>query len=233
MNRKGFTIIETAGIICIIALAVGVVFAAQMISSSSDARGLVAQIAKYDQAISAFKTKYQGLPGDLRNTVNSNLSTENTDGDGNGTITNHKMEITQANGEISNFWMHLSKSKMLDENYDGAENEGVRFGKTFPISKLGEATGILVFGVEGKNFYQIGFKFTSIDRIYTGNHSILGKDAFYFDKKIDDGDPKKGRVIAVGGDILNFTPSEGCVKNGKYNVDVKSQFCQLRIALQN
>ena len=231
MNRKAFTLIEIAMIICVIAVAAAGIFAAQMIAGTSDARGLVAQIQKYDQAIAGFRSQYHALPGDVRNTINQNLSPENTDGDNNGIITDQTLEITQANGEITNFWLHLSQSKMLDENYDGAENQLVRFGKTFPISKLGENNGIIVFGAEGKNFYQVGFKFANIERIFTGNRSVTTKDALYFDKKIDDSNPQKGRVTAAGGDSLNLPANEGCVKNDKYNVDVKSPFCQLKIGL--
>jgi type II secretory pathway pseudopilin PulG len=235
MKRKAFTLLEIAMVICIITVAVAGIFAVQMISSTSDARGLVAQIQKYDQSIAAFRAKYQALPGDVKNTINQNLSSENTDGDNNGIITNQTMGINRADGEIANFWLHLSKSKMLDENYDGAENELARFGKTFPVSKLGENAGIIVFGVEGeskeKNFYQIGFKFANLDRLFTGNHSITAKDAFYFDKKIDDGEPEKGRVTSAGGDILNYSANEICVKNGNYNLNITSPFCQLKIAL--
>lgn len=232
MNRRAFSILKASIVICVIALAVAGTFAAQTILSSSSARGLIAQIQKYDQAVAAFRTKYQALPGDVRETVNQKLSAENTDGDNNGIITNRAMELTQTNGEISNFWLHLSKSKMLDETYDGAENELVRFGKTFPISKLGESAGIIVFGAEEKNFYHIGFKFSNIDRLFTGNRSLTAKDALYFDKKIDDSNPMKGRVTAAGGDTLNSPASEFCVKNGKYNVEVKSPFCQLKIELR-
>jgi type II secretory pathway pseudopilin PulG len=232
MKRKAFTLLEIAMVICIITVAVAGIFAVQMISSTSDARGLVAQIQKYDQSIAAFRAKYQALPGDVKNTINQNLSSENTDGDNNGIITNQTMGINRADGEISNFWLHLSKSKMLDENYDGAENELARFGKTFPVSKLGENAGIIVFGAEGKNFYQVGFKFANIERIFTGNRSFNAEDALYFDKKIDDSNPQKGRVTAAGGDSLNLPASEGCVKNDKYNVDIKSPFCQLKIGLR-
>lgn len=233
MKRTALSIIEVAVVICLIALAAGGIFAAQMIASTSDARGLIAQIAKYNQAITSFKAKYNGLPGDVIDTVNFNLSDENTDGDNNRIITDNMREIAQANGEISNFWLHLSNSKMLDETYDGEKNEMVRFGKTFPISKLGELAGIIAFGIGNRNFYQVGFKFSNIDRIYMGNHSITSKDALYFDTKIDDGNPKQGEVIAVGGDVLNFLVNEGCVKNGKYNIDIKNPFCQLRIEMRN
>ena len=158
MKRKAFTLLEIAMAICIITVAVAGIFAVQMISRTSDARGLVAQIQKYDQSIVAFRTKYQALPGDVKNTINQNLSSENTDGDNNGIITNQTMGINRAEGEITNFWLHLSKTKMIDENYDGKDDSDAKNGSTFPLSKIGENSGIAVFGNEGKTFYQIGFK---------------------------------------------------------------------------
>ncbi|MBM3579286.1 MAG: hypothetical protein FJX34_00755 [Alphaproteobacteria bacterium] len=228
-QNSAFTIFQTALVLCLFAIMIGAIIAIQMIASSADVRAVIAQIGKYDQAIGAFSTKYQGLPGDVRNTIQQGISEENTDGDGNGIITNRDLGIAQASGEIVNFWRHLSATKMLDENYNGAENELAHFGKTFPVSKLGESAGIVAFGANGKNYFQIGFKFSNIDRLFTGNRSILAKDARLLDKKTDDADPLKGRVVAVGGDVLNYPPNNNCIKDGRYNKDRETPFCQLRI----
>ena len=232
MKHKAFSIIEVAMVICVISLAVAGIITAKNILSSSGVRGLASQIEKYDHSIAAFYDKYKALPGDLRDTQRLKLTTNNTDGDNNGIITSNMLDLSQANGEISNFWLHLSNSKMLDEIYDGAEDEFVRFGQTFPISKLGESAGIIVFGDKTKNFYQIGFKFTNIDRLYTGNRSVTPKYALAFDKKIDDGDPMRGRVTAAGGDQLNLPANMLCANNGQYNIEIKSMYCQLKIELK-
>lgn len=187
------------------------------------------QIKKYDAALNSFTEKYHALPGDIQGTITYGITKLNTDGNGDNVITDRNDEILMANGEITNFWMHLSKSKMLDENYDGKEGSEAKTDSTFPASKLGEKIGIIVFGDAGKIFYQIGFDFADANRLHTKNRSLKTDEAFLFDKKFDDGNPQKGRVIAAGGESLNITKNDQCVKFSEYDKSNPDVVCQLRI----
>lgn len=226
------TIIEIVIIVITLTIMMSGVFFAQKIIRENEVKSLIMQIEEYDAAINSFTEKYHALPGDVQNTVLYGITSSDTDGDGDNVITDRNKELKQANGEISNFWLHLSKSGALNKNYDGAENERAKTGNTFPVSKIGKQVGIIAFGSEGKIFYQIRFRDSDQDRLYTSNRSLKASEAFLFDKKIDDGNPQKGVVVAAGSDILNFLQNDECVKLGEYNDDNSIPSCQLRIEVR-
>lgn len=231
-HKSAFAIIEVLIVICIATILIaGIYFAKQMLRDN-DVKSLIMQIKKYDAAVNLFTEKYHALPGDVRGTVTYGITENSTDGNGDNIVTDNAHAILSANGEITNFWMHLSKTKMIDENYDGAEDEKAKLGSTFPNSKLGEKIGIIAFGAEGKTFYQIGFDSSGLDRILTKNRALKPTEAFLFDKKIDDGNPKKGRVVAAGGNMLNILENDECAKFNEYIQESISPSCQLRIEVK-
>jgi len=231
-NKKAFTFIENLIVIFVITIAVAAIFFVTQINKESAVKSLVVQIKKYDAALNNFTQKYHALPGDVQNTIFYGITETNSDGNGDNIITDTSQKIFSANGEITNFWMHLSQTRMLDENYDGKINNSAKIGSTFPISKVGDKIGIITFGAEGKTFYQIGFLVADAKKIYLTNHALKTEEAFLFDKKFDDGNPQKGIVIAVGGDELNITQNNKCVKFKEYNQENSDPICQLRIDAQ-
>ncbi len=228
-RKKAFTLIETLITICIITITISAVFFAKKTIKENNIKSLIMQIRKYDIALNNFTEKYHALPGDIADTATYGITETNSGGNGDNVITDSRQGIMMANGEISNFWMHLSKAKMLDEIYDGEEDSNAKIGNTFPISKVGEKIGIIAFGADGKTFYQIGFYIANSDRLYTNNGSLRTDEAFLFDKKIDDGNPRKGRVVAAGGTLLNTLENDECVKFNGYNESTVGPSCQLRI----
>lgn len=231
-KHSAFTLIESLIFLTLFCLAIVGIYFVTQISHTSDVKSLVVQIAKYNNAITTFTDKYNALPGDAKNTVSFGITENNTDGNGDDIVTDRNQKIISASGEITNFWLHLSKTKLIGENFDGAENEKAKIGSTFPISKVGDKIGIVVFGDEGKTFFQIGFKFSNHDRLFTSNRSLKTFESYSFDEKIDDGNPKKGRVIAVGENHLNATSNDECVKFSEYNQTNDQPVCQLRIEIK-
>ncbi len=239
--QNSFTIIQALMVICLISAVIIGLFFAKKIIRENNVKSLIMQVKKYDAALNNFTQKYHALPGDAMQTTTYGITEENTDGNGDNVITDRAQQILAADGEISKFWLHLSKSEMLDENYDGKEGGEARIGSSFPLSKIGEKVGIVAFGAEGKTFYQIGFKFADAKRLYTSNQSLKSDEAFLFDKKIDDGNPRRGRVVAVGGNFLNSTKNDAdrsaektddCVKFSEYSQEAVSPVCQLRIEVR-
>lgn len=231
-HKSAFTIIESLIAICLVVTVITGFYFAKRIIKENDVKSLIMQIKKYDAAINSFTQKYRALPGDVQGTVTYGITETNSDGNGDNIITDRAQNIIAANGEMANFWMHLSKSKMLNENYDGKENEKAKIGSTFPVSKIGEKVGIIVFGDGGETFYQIGLASFNRDRLYTKNNSLKTDEAFLFDRKIDDGNPKKGYVVAVGGDSLNILQNNECMKFNEYNLGSVSPACQVRIEMK-
>lgn len=231
-EKNAFTIIEGLIFLCLVSIVIAASFFAKKMIHESSVKALIMQIKKYDAAINNFTIKYHALPGDIMDTKKYGIASSDNGGNGDNIISDRAQSYVSANYEISNFWLHLSKTKMLDENYDGKEGEEAKLGNTFPASKLGEKAGIVVFGSEGKTFYQIGFDFSDSNRIYTKNSTLKTSEAFLFDQKIDDGNPKKGRILATGGESLNLVENKECVHLNEYNQQNISPVCQLRIEVK-
>ena len=68
-TEKGFTLIELSIVLVIIGLIVGGVLVGQDLIKASEIRATVAQVEKYNSAVNTFRTKYNGMPGDLPQTT--------------------------------------------------------------------------------------------------------------------------------------------------------------------
>lgn len=231
-KNKNFFLVKIFLVISVTVLLISSIHFARKLNNHSEIKSLIAQIKKYDAAINSFTIKYQALPGDTENTEVYGITEENTDGNFDNSITDINQNITSANGEITNFWLHLSSSKMLDEKYNGKTNNLAISGKTFPLSNLGKKVGIIAYSFAGKTFYQIGFDFADEQRIYTKENSLESSESFLFDKKVDDGNPFKGNVVIAGGDALNLLKNDKCANFDEYNLSTKNPVCQLRIEIR-
>ena len=198
---------------------------------SNQAKSLIMQIKKINNAIDGFTEKYHSLPGDATNTLEYGITKYSTDGNGDNSVLDPTNRIVLAQGEIVNFWMHLSNSKMLNEKYDGMEMEMAKINSTFPTSVIGNA-GIIAYSDQGKSYLQIGFMYSDSSRIYTKNDTLTPIEAYLVDKKTDDENPYKGIVRVLGGDILNFQKNSICANGNAYRLKVDKPSCQLRIEIK-
>jgi hypothetical protein len=199
--------------------------------NNNDTKKLIMQIKKINIAINSFSEKYHALPGDVNNTINFGLSNYNTDGNGDNFITDIYKGNIRADGEIVNFWMHLSNSRIINEKYDGLEYEMARTGSTFPKSPISN-NGIIAFSDNEKNYLQIGYFYSDKYRIFTSNNTLKAKEAYLYDKKIDDGKPENGSIVVAGGDSLNYLKNSLCYRNGEYDLNNSKPSCQVRIEIK-
>jgi len=107
-----------------------------------------------------------------------------------------------------------------------------KIGSTFPISKIKDKIGIVAYIDDGKIHYQAGLKLVSKDQIVMTDKSLKTDEAYWFDKKLDDGNSKKGRVVAAEKYLLNITENDKCVKVSNYAKSNAQGFCQLRITIE-
>jgi prepilin-type N-terminal cleavage/methylation domain-containing protein len=194
-NKQGFSLIELAIVIVIMGLLVASITVGKDLIKASELRGLISQIYGFDMQISTFRSKYNALPGDIKNANKRGLGVNN--GDGDGMIEDGTDDTTPDSTayEISYFWEHLNKAGFADGAYDGDPLNGA-VGETFPRAKHGG--GIVAYGVDGKNYFHIG-----IDDSANGSpktlkfvNSFIPEDAYSIDYKLDDGFPLKGKVVA-------------------------------------
>src|SRR3954463_15618522 len=72
--KLGFTLIELSIVLVIIGLIVGGILVGQDLIKAAEIRATVGQIEKYNSAVNTFRTKYNGIPGDLSGSAGGNAS---------------------------------------------------------------------------------------------------------------------------------------------------------------
>jgi prepilin-type N-terminal cleavage/methylation domain-containing protein len=166
--RLGFTLIEMSITLVIIGLVVGGIMVGNELIQTAKLRGLITERDKLLTAVSTFRLKYNGLPGDLTNATNfwgtdpggcpntaynTVKKTETCNGIIEGRFTpNTCVEPNVgANREHHRFWQHLSNAGLIDEMVTGATGGSLFYytqtrGVNSPTSRYGAAIGISTSG---------------------------------------------------------------------------------------
>lgn len=224
-TESGFTLVELAIVLVIIGLIVGGVLVGQTLISAAEQRALIAQIEKYNAAVSTFRSKYKGLPGDIRASAAARYGLAATTaggtglGDGNRAIQDPLGTNTPV-GEILLFWRHLSEAQLINGTYgDDITVSTAQAPNTivpendFPEARTGRGSHIIVGSDVGKNYFGLlglrngatGGAAGVANYFPIRTPSLSGIDAYNIDQKMDDGLPLVGSVQARGygsGDIL-------------------------------
>src|SRR5579871_6353801 len=69
-GEQGFTLIELSIVLVIIGLIVGGVLVGQDLIKAAQIRAEVTQLERYNTAVNTFRSKYNGVPGDLLSATN-------------------------------------------------------------------------------------------------------------------------------------------------------------------
>jgi prepilin-type N-terminal cleavage/methylation domain-containing protein len=216
-SQKGFTLIELSIVLVIIGLIVGGVLVGQDLIKAAQIRATVGQIEKYNTAANTFRTKYNGLPGDLANPANFGMAVTTAAAARNG---DGLMQSCTANDgvlfscETAGFWNHLSTASLIEFNVSDvtatAANAAIAAFSTInaPTAKIGGGAFIMVgapgiadtvaTGIPvGFNYFLIsGPTLTSAGAVITGTNPLTPLQAYNIDTKFDDGIPTSGIVAA-------------------------------------
>lgn len=174
LARRAFTLIEMSIVLVIIGLLVGGILGGQALIRASELRGLVSEYTLYTTAVSTFREKYDGLPGDLRNATKywgaatgattegvvaacANLVTPYTDqktcnGNGNGKIAENDSDNNGTDDrlqwyEMYRAWQQLSNAGLISGIYKGGTSRtawNANPGYNVPKSKAGNDTGWVI-----------------------------------------------------------------------------------------
>lgn len=250
--KLGFTLIELSIVLVIIGLIVGGILVGQDLIKAAEIRATVSQMEKYATAVNTFRSKYNGLPGDLLNAGNLGFDT-GVLRNGNAQIESLAGTSATFQGETSCFWDDLSSANLIADSLNagsscGATSSPSVLSSVIPIAKLGRGNYLVVGSSSGINYWGL----TGVTGISAGAYAfddlLTGSEAFQIDSKVDDGAPTSGSVIATtataGGAIFSLadTPiaigsiaaTDCVVGNNTYNFSTtanngNSQACQLRL----
>ncbi len=219
--KMGFTLIELSIVLVILGLLTGGILAGQSLIKASELRATTNELNEFRMATITFEDKYRSLPGDMPNATRfwGDNSTHCADagiadgipgtcnGDGDGVIDENGAGAAQE-GEGYMFWNQLALAGLIQGEYSGIagtsgtrdDDPGINVPKsTFPNGcyHLDSKGGINTSNYDldyGKNQIKLGNNdgggADCDDRLMTP------EDAWNIDKKIDDGRPAYGKVIA-------------------------------------
>lgn len=207
--EKGFTLVEMSIVLVIIGLIIGGVLVGQDLIRQAETTALIGQIQEYDTAMHTFKTKYGTLPGDLPNAstvLPAKSGITIASGDGNGFLSDATntsgtsfVSPTTIGSEIVQVWAQLSASGMIEGLFNGTGTSVVfpvqgSSSANFPSLKTGRG-GIIAYGeaTDAFNYYWLGLAAGST---LAGAANLRPDEAYGIDKKLDDGLPTTGNVMA-------------------------------------
>lgn len=223
--QSGFTLIELSIVLVIIGLIVGGVLVGQDLIKASEIRATVGQVEKYHSAVNTFRTKYNGLPGDIPQTTAGafglfqiTYGTPLGFGDGNGLVEGGSTGASIPLGETLAFWRHLSDANLVDGQLGVSGNSALvaatgavtgavaTVNQSVPDSRTSPVNSFIVYATGGLNYYQLlPLSGITAGNAYTaGTTGITPIQAFNMDGKLDDGLPVTGIIQARG---LGATPN--------------------------
>jgi hypothetical protein len=218
----------------IIGLIVGGVLVGRDLIKAAEVRAQVTQIEKFNTATNTFYEKYGYLPGDIPAGPASQFGfvsrgTNPGQGDGNGVIqgTPTWSQVSgnanvHSGGETVVFWVDLSKTGLIEGTFNIATSlpyyggiiAGTSVPNYLPQAKIGQGNFVYAFS-GGQNQHSPGVNYFGLSPVADIDASgyiespagpgLTVNQAYQIDKKIDDGLPQTGGVIAIYLNYLAFS----------------------------
>jgi prepilin-type N-terminal cleavage/methylation domain-containing protein len=217
--KRGFTLIELSIVLVIIGLVLGGILVGRDMINSAEVRATIGQIEKYNSAVNTFRSKYNGLPGDLTPDkaaafgFTTRVGTTGR-GDGDGFIGTQSGDYQNYGSESAMFWNDLSFATLIDGNFTTSWNtdagNAVQLGATltattiatvFPAARMSRGNFVTVGAMQttaaAGNYWLIAGIY-QVTSAYAVTTNITPNDAYNMDVKLDDGMPETGIVQAHG-----------------------------------
>lgn len=232
-RESGFSLVELSIVLVILGLLTGGVIVGRDLIESAQMRAQINQIRDIEVAMNGFKDKYGAIPGDFTEAERF-WPGETSNGDGDGIITSATVgngstltpDNARYDGERPAFFRQLSLAELVDSNYDGTAVHG----QGYPEMEAGDSGGMMVTGrwdtPSSGNTAISNFDTIATSNVYlamvicdpasfpgsSGHNDGCGvlsaQQAWNIDRKLDDGQPHTGKVLAQSFNIPCTTASE-------------------------
>lgn len=248
-----FSLVELSIVLVILGLLTGGILAGQSLIRASELRAVSVEYGRYVTATQSFRDKYFGYPGDFNQAtrywgrLNSNADCVTStgaavatpgacDGDNNGHV--DSAGGGNASGEMFQFWKHLANAGLIEGSYSGLSGSStymVTDGTNVPRSKLsgGDWTAWYL-GIQAGDARTYAMDYGNAFIFGSNNNGDLNlkailkpEEAWNIDKKMDDGMPGSGRVIALYWNNACATAASDADYTSPYNLSNTSLQCVL------
>jgi len=227
-HSPGFTLIELAVVLVLIALILGGVMMGQSMIRQAELRAVMTDVDRFIKATNQFRDKFEALPGDMYNATSYwgakgvcppaySTTRETTTCNGNGDGSLHLLGSAAQYQELYLVWQHLANSGFAEGLYTGATasatGELVQPELNAPARVSGGYTLLNARGADttdAANYFSTDYAHT----IYYGAKTdttlratmgliLSGEEAYAIDAKFDDAIPSAGKAITFknGGTI--------------------------------
>lgn len=219
IRQRAFSLVELSIVLVILGLLAAGVTAGRDLIRASELRAITTELQSFQTAVNTFRSKYLALPGDMNNATSfwgamtncgaaspSGTGTQTCNGDNDGNI---EAGAASQTSETYAFWKQLSNAGLVEGSFSGIAGSGggadSTIGTNVPASKLagaGWSVDYVASGYAGDaSTYAIGylnnFRFgAKAAGNSTHNAIIRPEEAWTVDKKVDDGKPATGTMIA-------------------------------------
>lgn len=230
VSRRGFTLVELAIVIVLIGLISGGILAGSSLIASAQLSKTTRQLQELETSTSAFRLKYNYLPGDLPNPANYfgpayvNASPAPGHGNGNGYVEGLSSATTlsptlSSAGEVAVFFHQLFDAGYLSTPLTYADLDPgsytlpaatINAGMFLP-TPIGKGSMFAPFSNAGGNFLLIVGPATgpAVNGAVPASPGVTPLQALYIDGKRDDGKPGTGATLSTSGTAPSATLGGG------------------------
>lgn len=209
-SQAGFTLVELAVVMIIIGLLIGGVLKGQELITNAQIAATVAQVKATDGAVSAFRDKYNAIPGDMLRpdqrlpNCTTTMGSCASAGNGNGRLENAP-DAFPGDEEGARFFVHLTVSDL----YSGVNpTGGAVWSGIYPAAKIGggffagystgAAADFVANGTNAMGGHYLTLTQLAVTPTAADGGGLTPNQALRIDDKVDDGNPATGAVRAFG-----------------------------------
>lgn len=237
-KQAGFTLVELAVVMIIIGLLIGGVLKGQELIANAQIASTVAGIKGIDAATSTFNDTYNAFPGDMVNATTRlpNCAAPCANGNGNSVLGSAPNAAAANANEALQYWIHLNLADLVS----GVDTSGTgAFGASMPTTNIGGglvagyiATGAIAnrtAAATGRGGHYLVLR-TAANAAGAGT-TLTPNQVARIDRKMDDGSPNAGTVMAIGG-VGAANCASAATTVGVYNENLQGLLCDVAIRIQ-